>query len=136
MYSTFYLSPWFLFFIQYILEDTIKLRWFLIKINHHKTEILNMDSLRIKDYHVTFLSRHFAEKYLCDDVFCWWPEWHEYSFDNSNIGKQDLTKYILWTDLVHLTDTSCFLHGPFNLTHNLASFLLTNTLLYVIGSSS
>ena len=28
--------------------------------------------------------------------------------------KVHLTKYILWTDSVHLTDTFCFLHGPFN----------------------
>ena len=28
--------------------------------------------------------------------------------------KPDLTERILWTDSVHLTDTSCYLHGPFN----------------------
>ena len=28
--------------------------------------------------------------------------------------KTDSKKYILWTDSVHLTDPSCFLHGPFN----------------------
>ena len=28
--------------------------------------------------------------------------------------KPDSKKYILWTDSVHLTDPSCFLHGPFN----------------------
>ena len=28
--------------------------------------------------------------------------------------KPDLRKYILWTDSVHLTDSSCYLHGPFN----------------------
>ena len=56
-----------------------------------------------------------------------WPEWHEYYLNNSNIPvynarmllnpkrKPSLTKYILWTDSVHLTDTSCFLHGLFNL---------------------
>ena len=27
--------------------------------------------------------------------------------------KPDLSKYILWTDSVHLTDSSCYLHGPF-----------------------
>jgi len=29
-------------------------------------------------------------------------------------GKPNLTKYIWWTDSVHLTDTSHFLHGNFN----------------------
>ena len=28
--------------------------------------------------------------------------------------KPDETKYMLWTDSVHLTDSSFFLHGPFN----------------------
>ena len=26
----------------------------------------------------------------------------------------DPSKYILWTVSVHLTDSSCYLHGPFN----------------------
>ena len=28
--------------------------------------------------------------------------------------KPDLKKFILWTDYIHLTDSSCFFHGPFN----------------------
>jgi len=32
--------------------------------------------------------------------------------------KPDLRKYILWTDSVHLTDSSCYLHGPFNFDSN------------------
>ena len=28
--------------------------------------------------------------------------------------KPDSKKYILWIDSVHLTDLSCFLHGPIN----------------------
>ena len=28
--------------------------------------------------------------------------------------KLDSTKYILWTESVHLTDHSCYLHGSFN----------------------
>ena len=28
--------------------------------------------------------------------------------------KPDLTKNMLWTDSVHLTDSSCFIHEPFN----------------------
>ena len=50
-----------LFFIQYIPEDTIKPRWFLVQVNDHETEILKMDSLRTGYYHVTFLSRHPAD---------------------------------------------------------------------------
>ena len=28
--------------------------------------------------------------------------------------KPNQTEYMLWTDLVHVTDSSCFLHGPFS----------------------
>ena len=28
--------------------------------------------------------------------------------------KPDPSKYILWTNSIHLTDSSCYLHGPFN----------------------
>ena len=77
-----------------------------------------MDSFRTKDYQVTFLSRHPVDKHLCDDVACWWPEWHEYYLDDANIQvygarmlfnprrKPDLTKYMFWTDSVPLTNTS------------------------------
>ena len=44
-----------------------------------------MDSLRTGDYHVTFLSRHLADKNLCDDAANWWSEWNEYYFNDSNI---------------------------------------------------
>ena len=76
-----------------------------------------MNSLRTGDYHVTFISRHPAIEHICDDVSRWWSEWLEYYVDNSNIPvyssrmilspkrKPDLTKYISWTDTVHLTDT-------------------------------
>ena len=60
-----------LFIIQYVPEDTIKPRWFLVQVNHPETKILKMGSLRIGDYHVTFLSRHPADKHLCDDTVCW-----------------------------------------------------------------
>ena len=85
-----------------------------------------MNSLRTGDYHVTFLSRHCDDKHLCTDKARWWPEWHNYYLDDENFpmygahmlfspkGKADQTNYILWTDSVHLTDLSCFLHGPFN----------------------
>ena len=32
----------------------------------------------------------------------------------SSKQEPNLTKYMLWIDSVHLTDTSCFLHEPFN----------------------
>ena len=109
-----------LFFIQYIPENTIKPRWLLVEVNHHKTEILKMDLLRTESYHITFLSRYPADKHLCADAVRWWPEWHKYYLDDSNLPvhgahmifspkrKPDLTRYMLWTDSVHLTDTSCF----------------------------
>ena len=85
-----------------------------------------MDPSTTGDYHVTFLSRHPDDNHLCDDVARWWPEWHEYSMNDENIPvygsrmlfkpnrKPDLKKYMLWSDSVHLTDSSCFIHGPFN----------------------
>ena len=48
-------------FIRYIPEDTIKLRWFLVQLNHHETEILKVYSLRTGYSHVTFLSRHHVD---------------------------------------------------------------------------
>ena len=77
------------------------------------------------DYHVTFLFRHPDNNHLCDDGTRQWPEWHEYSLDDKNIPvygsrmlfkkscKPNLAKYMLWTGSVHLTDSSCFIHGPF-----------------------
>ena len=112
--------------MQYIPEDIIKPRWFLVQVNHHETEILKLYSLRTRNYHITFLSRHPTDKNFCDYAVHWWLEWHEYYLDDSNIPvygvrmlfspkrKADLTNYILWTDSIHLTDTSCFLYGSFN----------------------
>ena len=78
------------------------------------------------DYHVTFLSRHPDDNHIYDDVVRWRPEWHEYSLDGENIPvygscillkpdcKPNLAKDMWWTDSVHLTDFSYFIHGPFN----------------------
>ena len=78
------------------------------------------------DYHVIFISRHPDDNYLCDDTARCWPLWHEYKNDENNVPlygaripfdpKRKLysSKCILWTDSVHLTDSSCYLHGPFN----------------------
>ena len=63
-----------LFFIQYLPEDTIRSRWFLVQVNHIETSLLKMDSSTTGDYHVTSLSRHFDDKHLCNDVSRWWPE--------------------------------------------------------------
>ena len=78
------------------------------------------------DYHVTFFSRHPDDNHLCNDVASWWSEWYEYSLDDENIPvygsrmlfkpnhKPSLTKYMLWTESVHLTDSSYLIHDPFN----------------------
>ena len=100
------------------------------------------------NYHVTFLSRHPANKHLCDDFTRWWHERHDYYLDDSNIQvygtcmlfnprrNLDLTKYILWTDSVHLTDTSCFLRGPFNFDSQSDIIFANQFIFYVIRSSS
>ena len=80
----------------------------------------------ICDYHVTFSSRHPSENNLCDDEARWWPLLYECVLDKDDLlvngarillgpnQKPDLKKFILWTDSIHLTDPSCFLHRPFN----------------------
>ena len=87
---------------------------------------LKMNSKTTCDYHVIFMSRHPDDVILCDDKARWWPLWYEYTnnLDNVPIHRArilfrqkripDPNKYILWTDSIHLTDTSCYLHGPFN----------------------
>ena len=37
------------------------------------------------DYHVTCLSRHPLDNYLCDDNARWWPLWYEYILVDNNI---------------------------------------------------
>ena len=114
------------FFIHYLPEDTVKPRWFRVQVNHIETAILKMNPSTTGDYHVTFLSRHPDDNHLCDDITRWWPEWHAYSLNDENIPvyglpmlfkpniKPNLAKYMLWTESVHLTDSSCFIHGSFN----------------------
>ena len=55
-----------LFFIRYLPENTLKVCWFLVHINHIKTTLLNMNSKRKGDYHVTFISRHPKDSYRYD----------------------------------------------------------------------
>jgi len=116
----------FLFFIRYISENTFKPCWFLVQINHAEITLLNLDSKHIGDYHVIFISRHPDDSHLCGDTARWWPLWHKYKNDENNVllcgarmlfspkRKPDLSKCILWTDSVHLTDSSYYLHGPCN----------------------
>ena len=50
--------------------------------------------------------------------------------------KPDLIKYVLWIDSVPLTDTSCFLHRPFNFDSQ-SDIISTNQYIFLaIGSSS
>ena len=78
------------------------------------------------NYHVTFLLCNPSDNHLCDDTSCWWPLWYEYVLDTNNIPvygarillgpnrKSNIKLYILWTDSVHLSDPSCYIHGAFN----------------------
>ena len=78
------------------------------------------------DYYVTFLARHPDDKHVCDNRAQWWPEWHKYQLDDSNVPvygarmlfspkrKPNLTKFMLWSDYVNLTDPKYFIHGPFH----------------------
>ena len=115
-----------LFFIRYLPEDTVNPRWFLVQINQLETAHFKMDPSTSDNYCVTFLSRHPDDNHLCDDVARWWLEWHEYSLNDDNIlvygsrmlfkpnRKPNLSKFMLWTDSIHLSDSSCYIHGPFN----------------------
>ena len=85
-----------------------------------------MSSKIIDDYHATFIWPHSKDNNPCDDKARWWPLWHKYKNDKNDVHiyfarmffgpkrKPDSNKYIHWTDSVHLTDPSCYLHGPFN----------------------
>ena len=42
-------------------EHIFKQRWFLVKINHEETVILNIQPETTGDYHITFLARHPAD---------------------------------------------------------------------------
>ena len=85
-----------------------------------------MDSLNTGDYHTNSLSQHPKDNHLCDDVSRWWLERHECQLDDQNVPvydarilfdpkrKPNVDKDISWTDTVHLTDASCFIHYSFN----------------------
>ena len=42
-------------------EHIFKQRWFLVKINHEETVILNIQPETTGDYHIIFLARHPAD---------------------------------------------------------------------------
>ena len=114
------------FFIRYIPENTLKPCWFHVQINHAETALFDLDSQNTCDYHVIFISQHQDDSHLCDNTARWWPLWCEYKNDENNFSlygtrilfgpkrKHNPSKYILWTDSVHLTDCSCCLNCPFN----------------------
>ena len=56
-----------LFSIRYTPENTLKLCWFLVQINHAESNFLNTDSKPTSDYHVTFILRHPKDSSLCDE---------------------------------------------------------------------
>ena len=86
-----------------------------------------MGVLHTGDYHLEFFSRHPDGSHLCNYVTRWWLECHEYRLDDQNLSvyggrilsgpkrKPNLKKCILWTGSVHLIDSSCYIHGPFNI---------------------
>ena len=47
-----------LFFIQYTPENTLKIRWFLVQIDHVETVLLKIGSKIAGNYYLTFLSHH------------------------------------------------------------------------------
>ena len=99
------------------------------------------------NYHITFLSRHPNDAHLCDDAARWWPKWYKYSLNDENIPiygsrilfkqnrKSAQTKYMLWTDSVHLTDSSFPIMESLILTHGPTLLLLKQSLIYVIEST-
>ena len=113
-------------FIYSFPANSVKSRWFLVQVNHIETAILKMNPPTTGDCHVTFLFRHPDDNHLCADIDRWWHEWHKYSLNDENIPlygsrmlfkpnrKPNLAKCTLWTDSVHLTDSSCFICGTFN----------------------
>ena len=68
----------------------------------------------------------FNKTQLSQDVARWWREWHEYKLNDDNIPaygscmlfkpnrKPNLSNFMLLTDSIHLSDSSCYIHGPFN----------------------
>ena len=81
---------------------------------------------------------------MCNNNTRWWPLWYVYCLDENNISgcgarivsgfnrKPNPKNYILWTDSVHLTDPSCFIHGLFNFDPRSGVIRLKHMLFLVI----
>ena len=69
---------------------------------------------------------HPDDSHLFDNVTFWWFEWYEYHVDDRNSPvygtrmifgpkwKPKQNKYIVWTDSVNLTSSSCYIRELFN----------------------
>ena len=75
---------YFLFFIQYTFENTLKLRCFFFQVNHEQTITLQMNSLHTGDYHVNILSRYPNDSHLCDYIARQWLKQYIYHLDYRN----------------------------------------------------
>ena len=72
-----------------------------------------------------FLSNHHSNNHLCYDNSRWWVLWYEYVLDKNIIPvygarillgpnwKPNTNIYIFWIDIVHVSDPSCYIQGPF-----------------------
>ena len=110
------------FFIQYTPEYTLKSYWFLVQVNSEETPRSQINSLHTGDYRVNFLSIRPDDSHLCTR---WWLAWYKYHLDNQNVStydarmllgpkqKSNLTKHILWSNSVYLTDSFYLIHDPF-----------------------
>ena len=74
------------FFIQYIFEDTLRLRWFLVQINPAEIKLLNVDSKNTDDCRITSISQYLDDSHLCYDTTRWYHLWYEYNLDDKNIS--------------------------------------------------
>ena len=74
-----------LFFTYYISEDSIRPRWFLVRIELELSYSLDLQPESTSNYLVAFLARHPADTQKTDDQARWWPEWHEFTIGADNI---------------------------------------------------
>jgi len=93
-------------FIRYIPENTLNPCRFLVQINHAQTTLLNLDLKNTGDYHVTFISRHSDDSYLCDDTTCWFPLWHEYKNHENDVSIYDVRIVLVHNVYLILINTS------------------------------
>ena len=120
-----------LFFISYLMANTIRPRWYLVQIDMECTarDPLSEHFQATGRYYVHFQRRHFDDVACSDLTSRWWPIWHEYTTADDDIidyGKSvnirpnaipDHAKYIAWSDVVPLTNPECCLLGPIDFQH-------------------